>query len=66
MPTNKRHYLDSQPYYCLTCGGGIAEYMACDEPNCQLEGKKTAKDRRERTLGLLSEEQIKALEEALK
>lgn len=38
-PTNGR------PYYCKTCGLGFPEYMACEEPDCELESEEEARRR---------------------
>lgn len=29
--------IDGKPYYCIKCGLGYGEYMACEEPDCELE-----------------------------
>jgi hypothetical protein len=28
---------DGQPYYCLTCGLGYSEFLACEDGGCELE-----------------------------
>lgn len=28
---------DGRPFYCKTCGCGYAEFMACEQPDCELE-----------------------------
>lgn len=42
---------DGKPYYCAVCGIGFAEYMACEEADCALEGPDHAERRRELFLG---------------
>lgn len=37
-----RDYQDGEPYYCVTCGMGFGEFMACEDFGCQLETKDTA------------------------
>lgn len=36
-PTNGR------PFYCVACGAGFGEFLACEEPDCQLEPVERAK-----------------------
>jgi hypothetical protein len=36
---------DGLPYYCALCGLGISEVISCDESECCLESKATAKAR---------------------
>jgi len=36
---------DGMPYYCIVCGLGLAEVMACEEPDCRLESMETAQAR---------------------
>lgn len=38
-PTNGR------PFYCQTCGAGFGEFIACEEPDCQLETVQQAENR---------------------
>ena len=38
-PTNGR------PYYCRYCGAGFGEFLACEEPDCELESKEDAAKR---------------------
>lgn len=38
-------YLNGKPYYCKTCGLGLAEYMACEEDDCELESEEEAQKR---------------------
>jgi hypothetical protein len=33
---------DGKPYYCKLCGAGYGEYIACEDPDCQLESPTTA------------------------
>ena len=28
---------DSKPFYCITCGLGFGEFIACEEVDCELE-----------------------------
>ncbi len=35
-PTN------GQPFYCVKCGAGFGEYMACEMPDCFLENHEAA------------------------
>ncbi len=37
---------DGQPYYCAKCGAGFGEYIACEQPNCELETQASAELRR--------------------
>ena len=39
-PTNGR------PYYCVKCGLGFQEYMACELPDCELESEASAEVRK--------------------
>jgi hypothetical protein len=42
---------NGRPFYCATCGAGFGEFLACEEPDCQLETARQAKTRqRARTL----------------
>jgi hypothetical protein len=36
---------DGQPYYCVKCECGFAEYMACELPDCELESEASAEMR---------------------
>lgn len=36
---------DGRPYYCDTCGLGLAEYNACEDGDCQLESVEEAQRR---------------------
>lgn len=38
-------WLSGKPYYCKLCGVGMGEYMACEEPDCELESEETAQVR---------------------
>lgn len=42
---NRRTPTDGQPYYCVTCGVGYAEYGACEAVYCQLEHPEVARSR---------------------
>ena len=44
LSVNRAPY-DGKPFYCAACGMGYAEYLACEEPECQLEPEKAARDR---------------------
>lgn len=46
MTTSRRSPYDGQPFYCALCGAGFGEYMACEEPDCELETKDEAEKRR--------------------
>lgn len=38
---------DGEPYYCVTCGVGYPEFMACEEPDaCKLESREKAQARK--------------------
>jgi len=39
-------WLLGEPYYCALCGAGYGEYMACELPDCKLQTKAEAMDRR--------------------
>ncbi len=41
---------NGRPFYCKACGLGFGEYMACEEPDCELESEADAQARRERHL----------------
>jgi len=41
---------DGQPYYCQNCGVGLGEYLACEEPQCELETPQQAQNRRQHRL----------------
>lgn len=43
---SERGVYDGEPYYCVTCGVGIAEFMACEDGDCELESKEKAMQRR--------------------
>lgn len=36
---------DGKPFYCKTCGLGLGEFMACEEPDCVLETTEEAERR---------------------
>jgi hypothetical protein len=38
-------WLNGKPYYCKLCGAGLAEFMACEMPDCEIESVETAKAR---------------------
>lgn len=40
-----RPWTDGKPYYCIVCGLGRGEYMACEEGCCQLESEEEARKR---------------------
>ena len=42
---NRRHDLDGKPYYCVICGLGFGEYMACDGLACILESIEKSESR---------------------
>lgn len=46
--SDARHHHDGEPYYCKTCGFGIGEYFACEEPDCELESVEDAQARKAR------------------
>jgi len=41
----ERSPYNGRPYYCRDCGAGFAEFMACELPDCKLEGEAEAKAR---------------------
>lgn len=43
---HRRHHLDGLPYYCSNCGLGYGEFVACEEPGCQLETREAAEARK--------------------
>ena len=45
--TKAQPWLSGEPYYCKNCGLGFAEYVACEEVNCELESKETAMNRKQ-------------------
>lgn len=42
---------DGRPYYCLTCGSGFSEFVACSELDCDLETEIEAQDRARKKRG---------------
>ncbi len=40
-----------RPYYCIKCGAGFGEFIACEMPDCQLETEATAQQRHQEVLG---------------
>lgn len=42
---DERNYNDGKPYYCALCGLGFDEYLACEEPDCELESEQEAQER---------------------
>lgn len=44
--SDERKSTDGRPYYCVICGCGFDEYIACEEPDCQLEREEAAKSRK--------------------
>lgn len=44
-PISERSPLDSKPYFCVSCGVGFAELMACKLLGCKLETVEQAKER---------------------
>lgn len=42
---SQRGPYDGKPYYCAKCGAGFGEFMACEEPDCELEGTLDAEER---------------------
>lgn len=43
--TDEKPWLNGKPYYCVLCGFGGAEYMACEMPDCTLETEADAQAR---------------------
>lgn len=41
----EKPWLNGEPYYCDTCGLGMAEYLACEDGKCKLESKASAQKR---------------------
>jgi hypothetical protein len=41
---------DGQPYYCALCGMGLAEFYACELPDCELESQAQARARQQQKL----------------
>jgi hypothetical protein len=39
---NERTPYDGQPYYCMICGLGFGEFIACEEVDCILEDSARA------------------------
>lgn len=44
-------WLTGKPYYCVTCGAGGPERMACEHGICQLESEEVAIARRDKDAG---------------
>ena len=42
---NARTPRDGKPYYCVRCGLGFAEYIACEDADCKLESEASAEAR---------------------
>lgn len=40
--TTAKPWLNGKPYYCQTCGLGMAEYLACEDGCCELESETQA------------------------
>lgn len=40
-----RNPYDGRPFYCQNCGSGLGEYLACEEPQCELETPQQAQSR---------------------
>lgn len=38
---------DGKPYYCKVCGMGFGEFIACEQPACELEPPEDATARRD-------------------
>lgn len=47
---NEDPWLSGEPYYCVLCGAGGGEFMACEMPDCKLESKAAAQKRRRAAL----------------
>ena len=45
--TAVKPWLNGKPYYCDTCGLGMAEYLACEDGGCELESEAEACTRRD-------------------
>ena len=39
---------DGQPYYCIKCGVGFYEFIACELPDCEREDVRDAERRRDK------------------
>ncbi len=37
-----RQPYNGRPYYCIKCGSGFNEFMACELPHCELESPMEA------------------------
>jgi hypothetical protein len=48
--TGDRTPYDGQPYYCALCGAGLAEFYACELPECDLETQAQARARQQQKL----------------
>ena len=42
---------DGKPYYCVLCGAGFGEFMACEMPDCELEDEARAASREQLVYG---------------
>jgi hypothetical protein len=42
-----RTQFDGQPYYCIKCGLGFYEMLACELPDCEREDVRVAERRRD-------------------
>lgn len=47
---SERTPYDGQPYYCELCGLGLAEFMACEDGDCQLKSEQAAQARKQQKL----------------
>jgi hypothetical protein len=45
MSKDDRHWKDGKPYYCVACGLGWGEFIACEEVDCELESEVEAQKR---------------------
>lgn len=43
--SDDRSPFDGRPYYCKTCGAGFGEFVACEDPDCELEPESAAVSR---------------------
>lgn len=48
---------DGRSFYCITCGCGFGEFMACEEPDCELETTAEAERRQLRLHAALAKQE---------
>ena len=55
---------DGEPFYCVTCGFGYGEYIACEDVACKLESREKAQSRKQRRRAVGSDSKAYAEKDA--